>query len=160
MIRSHLPLTIRGFCLCLATLGMGNRAPACRAGGTAPSHRACVWRVSYEAVRRVLRAARRRSVGRVSTDHPRGLYTARSVCAGRQSTVRVRRVLPVPVAHPHCTTAGWSPHGKHLDRGREPGGKDEQKWGGRRSYASPCRSSCSTTTKAMCFFEEDALTVG
>ncbi len=28
--------------------------------------------VSYEAVRRVLRAARRRSVGCVNTDHPRG----------------------------------------------------------------------------------------
>src|SRR6266849_8879733 len=50
---------------------------------------------------------------------------------GRQRTVRVRRVLPVPVAHQQDTTAGWSTHGKHLDRRRESGWKDEQKGGGR-----------------------------
>jgi hypothetical protein len=51
---------------------------------------------------------------------------ASSVCAGRQRTERVRRVLPVPVAHQQCTTKRWSTRGKHLDRGREPDGKEKQ----------------------------------
>ena len=59
---------------------------------------------------------------------------ARSVCKARQRTQRVHRVLPVPVAHQQCTTGTGSTHGKRLDRVREPGGKNEQKGGGRRSY--------------------------
>ena len=72
LIRSPLPLTIRGFCLCLATLKpsliLGFQIPPSawetvlqRAEqGESLRHVARDYGVSYEAVRRVLRAARRR----------------------------------------------------------------------------------------------------
>jgi hypothetical protein len=46
-------------CLCLAALGMGNRAPASRAGKSL-RHNARYYKVTYEAVWRMIRAARRR----------------------------------------------------------------------------------------------------
>ena len=72
MIRSPLPLTIRGLCLCLAILKLslirGFQIPPSEWGavlrrveeGEPLRHIAPDYGVSYEAVRRVLRAARRR----------------------------------------------------------------------------------------------------
>ena len=88
-IRSPLPLTIRGFCLCLATLKpylilAGRSRPRhgqpCSGGSTrwtrcVPSRMGT--RVSYEAVRRLLRAARRRQVAPVSLS----THLARTPCA-------------------------------------------------------------------------------
>ena len=72
MIRSPLPLTIRGFCLCQATFKLsliragrsrhrnGGRWSIVLSKGNHCDRLPMGTRVSYEAVRRVLRAAHRR----------------------------------------------------------------------------------------------------
>jgi hypothetical protein len=82
MIRSPQPLTIRYLCLCLITLKLkpilaGRSHPRngvlCSSVSSRGNHSVTSpvgTRVSYEAVWRVLRAARRRYLGRVSTDQP------------------------------------------------------------------------------------------
>ena len=81
-MRSPLPLTIRCWFLCLLTLKLksilaGRSHPlngvSCSSVSSRGNHSVTSpvgTRVSYEAVRRVLRAARRRYLGRVSTDQP------------------------------------------------------------------------------------------
>ncbi len=77
--------------------------------------------MSYEAVRRVLLAARRHQVVNVSTHHP----------PDRESTQRLPMqatgeagpsCTPSPSSHDKCITGEQTPHRKRLTRERKPGG--------------------------------------
>ena len=144
LIRSPPPLTIHCWCLCLATL----KPDLILAGRSRPRHgqpcssgssrgNRCVTsrvgtRVSYEAVLRVLRAARRRYS---ETCEYRSHLEPGHREWNQQGQTKVGAgplCGPGPSAHGKCSTGGQYQHGKHLDRGRKPGGKEKQKWGGRR----------------------------
>ncbi len=59
----------------------------------------------------------------VSTDHPHGPYTARSVCVGRQRTEQVRRVLEVHLHMTSVSREGRPITGSIWLWNRKPGGK-------------------------------------